>query len=45
MEDIDYCVRHVLRLKFITGLFENPYADPDYGEEVNRCPVHLDLAL
>lgn len=43
--DIDYCVRHVLRLKFVLGLFENPYADPEYAEEVNRCQTHLDLAL
>ncbi len=45
MEDIDRSVRRVLRLKFLLGLFENPYVDPDRAEAVARRPEHLRLAL
>ena len=31
---IDEAVRRMLRLKFLAGLFENPYADADYAEAI-----------
>ncbi|HEV7608587.1 MAG TPA: glycoside hydrolase family 3 N-terminal domain-containing protein [Steroidobacteraceae bacterium] len=31
---IDTAVRRVLRLKFLAGLFENPYADAAYAEKI-----------
>ncbi len=36
MDMIDESVRYILRLKFLLGLFENPYTDPkDYPEVLN----------
>jgi beta-glucosidase len=32
--DIDRAVRHMLRLKFLAGLFEAPYADAKYAEAI-----------
>ncbi len=32
--DIDRAVRHVLRLKFLAGLFETPYADEKYARAI-----------
>jgi beta-glucosidase len=37
--------RHVLRLKFLAGLFEHPYADPDEAERVTNTPEAQALAL
>jgi len=45
MEDVDRSVRRVLRLKFLLGLFENPYVDPDKAESLARCPEHRRIAL
>ncbi|NLA74177.1 MAG: glycoside hydrolase family 3 protein, partial [Deltaproteobacteria bacterium] len=42
---IDKCVRRVLRSKFITGLFDDPFVDPDYAEKVYKNPEHKALAL
>ena len=42
---IDRAVARILRAKFLTGLFENPYADPDYAEKITNSPVHQQLAL
>jgi beta-glucosidase len=33
---IDTAVRHVLRLKFLAGLFENPYADAKYAQAITN---------
>lgn len=44
-EAIDKCVARVLRSKFITGLFDDPYVDPGYAEEVYKNPEHKALAL
>ena len=44
-ESIDKCVSRVLRSKFITGLFDDPYVDPEYAEEVYKNPEHRALAL
>ncbi|MGB6450897.1 MAG: glycoside hydrolase family 3 N-terminal domain-containing protein [Steroidobacteraceae bacterium] len=32
--EIDDAVRHVLRMKFLAGLFEHPYADAGYAERI-----------
>jgi len=37
------CAR-ILRSKFELGLFENPYVDPDYTDEITRCDEHRALA-
>jgi len=33
-EEIDVPVRRMLRLKFLSGLFERPYADAEYAEKI-----------
>jgi beta-glucosidase len=45
MREIDRAVTRILRLKFLLGLFENPFVDPDRAESVARCPEHRRLAL
>jgi beta-glucosidase len=45
MELLDRAVRRILRLKFMLGLFENPYVDPDLAIEVVHSRQHQDLAL
>jgi len=42
---IDDAVKRVLRQKFRTGLFENPYADPEKADSVTHNKEHLDIAL
>jgi beta-glucosidase len=42
---LDQSVRRVLRGKFLLGLFEKPYADPEKAKRVNRCVEHRALAL
>jgi beta-glucosidase len=42
---VDRAVRNVLRVKFICGLFENPYVDVDYMEKITNCNEHKALAL
>jgi beta-glucosidase len=42
---LDNAVARVLRSKFITGLFDDPYADPDLAEKVSNCQEHRGLAL
>ncbi|MGZ4790044.1 MAG: glycoside hydrolase family 3 N-terminal domain-containing protein [Terriglobales bacterium] len=42
---IDRAVAHVLRSKFLTGLFGNPYVDPAVAEKVTNSPEHQQLAL
>ena len=44
-EDIDLSVRRVLRVKFLLGLFEDPYVDPEEAASASRCPAHRELAL
>lgn len=39
----DSCKR-VLRLKFLLGLFENPYTNENDWHSVINCPAHLDTA-
>ena len=42
---IDRAASRVLRAKFLLGLFEQPYSDPDEAERVNNCAAHRALAL
>jgi beta-glucosidase len=42
---LDRAVSHVLRLKFLAGLFEHPFADPDEAERVTNTPDAQALAL
>jgi beta-glucosidase len=36
---------HMLREKFLTGLFDDPYVDPAYAEKITNSPEHQQLAL
>jgi len=42
---IDRAVARVLRMKFLTGLFDDPYVDPDYAEKITNDADHRELAL
>ncbi len=42
---VNRAAAHVLRTKFATGLFEDPYVDPDYAEKITNSPEHRQLAL
>ena len=42
--DIDQAVRNILRVKFLLGLFENPYVDVEAGKAVQYAPEHLEAA-
>jgi beta-glucosidase len=42
---IDRPAARMLRAKFLAGLFENPYVDPDRAERVTNTPEHQSLAL
>ena len=44
MSVLDTACRRVLRMKFLLGLFENPYTDENRAESVLRCPEHLAVA-
>ena len=37
--------RRFLRQIFRTGLYDNPYADPDYADKINDCEAHRKAAL
>jgi len=42
---VDRAVSHVLRAKFLLGLFDDPYVDPAYAEKITNSPEHQQLAL
>ena len=42
---VDTSVARVLRAKFVAGLFEHPYVDPDEAERVTNSPESQALAL
>ncbi len=44
-ERIDDAVRRILRAKFMLGIFENPYVDPDRAEQIVGCAKHQALSL
>ena len=41
---IDEAVRHILRVKFLLGLFEHPYVDVTQGQAVQYDQSHLEAA-
>ena len=43
--DIDRAVSNLLRAKFVTGLFDDPYVDPDAAEKITNNAEHQKLAL
>ncbi|MBN1545565.1 MAG: glycoside hydrolase family 3 C-terminal domain-containing protein, partial [Syntrophaceae bacterium] len=45
IEVVDAGVRRILRVKFLLGLFDDPYVDPDYAEKICHCEAHRELAL
>jgi beta-glucosidase len=42
---VDRAVGRILRTKFITGLFDDPYVDPEYAEKITNSLEHQRLAL
>ena len=42
---VDRAAARILRSKFITGLFDDPFADPDYAEKITNSSDHQQLAL
>jgi beta-glucosidase len=44
-ELVDRAVRRVLRTKFLTSLFDDPYVDPDDAERITNSAEHQQLAL
>jgi beta-glucosidase-like glycosyl hydrolase len=43
--DVDRAVARILRLKFLTGLFDDPSVDPEYAEKITNNAGHQQLAL
>jgi len=43
-DEIDACVRRILRTKLQLGLFENPYVDEERAAQVLADPAHRDVA-
>ena len=41
---LDEAVRRILRIKFLTGLFERPYVDPERAKNVFLLPDHRAVA-
>jgi beta-glucosidase len=41
---IDRSVTNILRVKFLAGLFENPFADAKKADQIINAPVHRQLA-
>src|SRR5262245_59366711 len=44
MATLDRAVGRVLRAKFMLGLFENPYVDPERAAKLTNSKAHQDLA-
>ena len=42
---LDRAVARILRAKFLAGLFDDPYVDPDRAEKVSNTPEHQAVAL
>lgn len=45
VETIDRSVRRILKIKYLLGLFENPYVDVDKAEAANNTNESRELAL
>jgi beta-glucosidase len=43
--ELDKAVGRILAAKFRLGLFENPYVDPDYAQNITNSTEHKKLAL
>jgi beta-glucosidase len=43
--EVDRAAARILASKFRLGLFEDPYADPDYAQRITNTPEHRQLAL
>src|SRR5699024_4879445 len=44
-EVLDEACRRILRVKFMLGLFENPYVEEGREKSTLRCQAHKDVAL
>lgn len=44
-EVLDKAVTNVLKMKFMFGIFDNPYADPEKADAIVRCDTHKQVAL
>ncbi|MCD6545705.1 MAG: glycoside hydrolase family 3 C-terminal domain-containing protein, partial [Thermotogae bacterium] len=44
-DTLNESVKRFLRVKFMLGLFDNPYVDPGYASKINNSPEHRELAL
>ncbi len=44
MEEVDTAVSRVLRMKFLTGLFDSPYVDPSKAKEVSHTAANRQIA-
>jgi beta-glucosidase len=44
-KDIDRAAGNILRAKFLTGLFDDPYVDPEAAEKITNNAEHQRLAL
>ena len=42
---VDEVAGRILKVKFLLGLFEEPFANPAVAEQTVRCPAHIALAL
>ncbi len=42
---VDRSVARLLREKFLLGLFDDPYVDPDYAEKITNSAEHQQLSL
>ena len=42
---VDRAASRVLRAKFLTGLFDDPFVDPDHAERVTNSEEHRKIAL
>jgi len=42
---VDRSVARVLRAKFLAGLFDDPYVDPERAQQISNSPEHKQLAL
>lgn len=42
---VNRAAANVLREKFLAGLFDDPYVDPDYAEKITNSAEHQKLAL
>jgi beta-glucosidase len=45
MAAVNRAVAHVLREKFLTGLFDDPYVDPAYAAKITNSAEHQRVAL